>query len=900
MSIPDLYSELSFHNLVYALEGVQSTNLKEEKKNILNSYLTAFHETKQQFLSKNNNKGYTSIYPILRLLLPIKDKVRNYGIRKASLAQLYINILGLGEQSSDATLLKKGTLGKIGTDFADLIFIVMQHRSVGIGSLKINDINTILDKLSTDKKSESKVYFANIFPKMTALEHKWLIRFVLKKLRLGLNDLKILEIFHPKGPHLFKNFNSLEKVCEIFESNENIIEQVFEHQTVEPMIFVRPQLCSRFFEKQIHDIFNLQQNITAEIKMDGERLQLHRKGNNYKYFTRQGNDCSSQFGVDNVSGNFTQFIHDLFKIEIKDMILDGEMMVWDKISLRFITKGENIAARTMKDLGKYQPCYVVYDILYLNGESMIQKSYTYRENILNKLFEDFPGLLIKVKKTKVRSHTEVLDFLNQAINDKEEGIVLKEDNSMYYPGKRKWFKLKPDYLGHLITDLDLVIVGASFRKDQSIINKYFVAVRDESFTPIKYVTVSVIVNHLKYEESKSLQNYLISVMKTYSPDKVPSYLDFGKYTPEVYIKPSESVIVQVKASELQESRLVTTGYILRFPRITFVRYDKLPTDCCDLTEFHKLCQLKHDNWRTSKVIKLTKRYANQIDLDNASKSIKRQKIEKFNLVNNFIYKPVNDIVPLDEIAKGLKICILNSGKGFLSKDKMEKLIKMHGGQEVAYPSRDTFFCVADIETPFVRTIIEKRSHTIVKVPWFLKAFPMKSVEKKLLNITPRDTICITPKFELQLSFQYDEFNDNFTRELTKPELIQQLKEMDHVFSLLGNEYAKLESKIIDRSSIYNICRGQFAYFDTDIFEFSNYKTAKLVFIARGGYEIKDLTEIRDMVKIVVDRQDQIKCLVIKERYKKGFQKKFFQFLDYKYYLQILKGYTPTEQEYWFW
>lgn len=492
---------------------------------------------------------------------------------------------------------------------------------------------------------------------------------------------------------------------------------------------------------------------------------------------------------------------------------------------------------------------------------------------------------------------QVLDVLNNAIDEHEEGIVLKHIDSLYKPGKRGegWFKVKPDYLGDLISDLDLVIIGATFKKDGTSIHKYFVAIKDDKQIPTKYITVTPIVNNLSYDDSKVLQSILKPVMKSFKPTMSPFHLDFGVYRPNVYFEPSESVILEVKASELQKSSSVSTGYILRFPRVTQIRKDKPPTDCCDITEFKNLCGLKKGN---DKVVKLPKRHATESDLIMTHKRApKRQKLDPIPIVNR--YKAKSDVTILDDVATGLEISILSSGKGknFPPKEELETLVRKHGGRVVANPGRDTNFCVAHTQTPMVLAIMQKRSQTIVNVPWFLKAFPENDVLTELPEITRKDTICMKSEFEAQLKSQYDEYDDHYTKQLSKEKLAQQLKEMDVMFPLLMTECDELERKIIGRKDIYNMFRGEVAYFDTDLYTSVDYKIAKLCFIARSGTvegDLGDLDEESGIVKVVVDRSDVEKLQISKKLSKTNGS---LELIDYQYFLQISKGLIPNQNEY---
>jgi DNA ligase-4 len=58
----------------------------------------------------------------------------------------------------------------------------------------------------------------------------------------------------------------------------------------------------------------------------------------------------------------------------------------------------------------------------------------------------------------------VADALNEAIDGREEGIMVKRPDSIYKPNTRKggWFKIKPEYVGGLMDELDVCIIGGYF------------------------------------------------------------------------------------------------------------------------------------------------------------------------------------------------------------------------------------------------------------------------------------------------------------------------------------------------------------------------------------------------------------------------------------------------------
>lgn len=76
-----------------------------------------------------------------------------------------------------------------------------------------------------------------------------------------------------------------------------------------------------------------------EKKFDGERFQLHMQDGNFRYFSRNGFDYTEKFGATYEEGIFTPQLTDVFKGNVKNVILDGEMMGYNKQTKEFGSKG---------------------------------------------------------------------------------------------------------------------------------------------------------------------------------------------------------------------------------------------------------------------------------------------------------------------------------------------------------------------------------------------------------------------------------------------------------------------------------------------------------------------------------------------------------------------------------
>lgn len=83
----------------------------------------------------------------------------------------------------------------------------------------------------------------------------------------------------------------------------------------------------------------------------------------------------------------------------------------------------------------------------MNGVSYTEIPYAERMRKLKGLIREQKGALVLCERTKLRDADHFLECLNKAYDSNEEGVVIKQEDSKYHPGKREkggWFKMKPD------------------------------------------------------------------------------------------------------------------------------------------------------------------------------------------------------------------------------------------------------------------------------------------------------------------------------------------------------------------------------------------------------------------------------------------------------------------------
>lgn len=161
----------------------------------------------------------TTFYSILRLLVPEYERERPpYGLKETSFSKLYVRTLCL--QGADANnLLKYNKISsntKTENDFADVAFWILRKWCPKTSTLTIADVNGHLDQMAKKhaehQPREVEKELSKMIKTSTALEQKWMIRIILKNMRLGLGNDRILKIYHPDAADLFDVSSSLSKV----------------------------------------------------------------------------------------------------------------------------------------------------------------------------------------------------------------------------------------------------------------------------------------------------------------------------------------------------------------------------------------------------------------------------------------------------------------------------------------------------------------------------------------------------------------------------------------------------------------------------------------------------------------------------------------------------------------
>lgn len=761
-------SQVPFADICNTLEKIQKCKNRTEKTNILKQFVDSwrkFHDA----LHKNEPTTTDSFYPAMRLILPQLERERMaYGIKETLLAKLYIKVLGLPKDGKDALKLLNyrtptGSNSDAG-DFAAIAYFVLKSRCRKEGTLFIKDVNDQLDSIARSntgrKKELIEKSLQHLIANTTALEQKWLIRMIIKDMKLGFSQQTVFSIFHPDAVELHNVTTDLEKVCIQLHDPSVCLSDV----SISMFSAFKPMLAAIANIQQIEKQMN-HQSFYIETKLDGERMQMHKDGDVYKYFSRNGYDYTQQFGDSPLDGSLTPFIHNVFRMDVQNCILDGEMMAYNPNTQTFMQKGNKFDIKRMVDDSELQTCFCVFDILMFNDRKLAHESLTKRYDILCDLFTPIPGRIHIVHKTEASTKKNVVDALNEAIDNREEGIMVKDPMSIYKPDKRGegWLKIKPEYVNGLMDELDLLIIGGYWGKGLrgGMMSHFLCAVAEKprpGEKPSVFHSVCRIGSGYTMKELYDLGLKLAPHWKRYKKKDPPTNLLCGIEKPEAFIEPCNSVIIQVKAAEIVHSDMYKTNCTLRFPRIEKIREDKEWYDCMTLDDL--------EQFREKASGKLASKH---LDISEEPPEKKRKTVPKvrkvIGVVSHLKAPDLTNVSKQSNMFAEVEFCVM-SGTDEHVKADLESMIAACGGIVVQNPGEDTYCVIVGSTNVRVKNIISSNKHDVVRADWLLECFKNKT----FVPWQPNHMIHMCPSTTEHFACEYDCYGDSYVTNTNESEL----------------------------------------------------------------------------------------------------------------------------------
>ncbi|ODN88085.1 hypothetical protein L198_06844 [Cryptococcus wingfieldii CBS 7118] len=742
----------AFYVVVSALESIRKQKQHDKHQTLV-----------RLFALWRQNVG-NDLYPLIRLLIPDKDRERpNYNLKEAALANAYIEALGLEKHSEAGDSMihwkqPKLTGGRQDSsgDFARVCFKVIEPRCVvENGQWSVEAINHTLDELTkskADKKDKSRI-LRQVNTYCTALEQEWLIRIILKDLKISIREKGILQAFHPDAMQLYDKCSDLKRVCwELWDPERRLNTNDIQLELFNPF---RPQLCA-MAKGHTHDsIAKLvgapHKEFIMEEKLDGERIQLHMRGNGAQWFycSRKAKDYTYLYGAHPGQGSMTKYISDIFQDQVRNVILDGEMMVWDPMLGKYLAFGTLKTAASMNntDPNEPRPCFKVFDILYLNDNCLIDKRLSERKRLLRggRIFKDiekYTGRFELVEEKVGKTGKDITSYLERIMETRGEGIVVKKPDSKYSTGSRDvdWVKVKPEYSDQMGETFDLLVLGGWWGKGgrSGKVSSLLCGLREqeeigEDGERPTFQTFCSIGTGLRYSDYTWTMDTRGQYFKPFDRKNIPPWMKMGSIglddKPDVYIEPEHSFVIKVKASEIVPAAGgYGIGYTLRFPRATHVFGG-------DLDKFRESREEKvehRDMWHCVSSYSVNVRYGADISClmngpvkkyQESQGQNKKRKVTRPKK-NPFMVSAMGQVLSQDRVKGDLfdgVTFFIAKGTPAHPKAELEALVHEHGGlySQGQLPNLSAKVISPDEKSPSVRAQIRK-GVDVIKPEWLFQ------------------------------------------------------------------------------------------------------------------------------------------------------------------------------------
>lgn len=486
---------------------------------------------------------------------------------------------GYNKEVVKKEFLEKGDLGIVAYELIkNKKQMVMLREEIDILEL-MNIFNEIKKKEGTGSQKAKIMLMQRLF-NLSAIEAKYIARFAVGQMRLGFGEPTIIDALS------FAKYNSKEKREEI-ENAFNLIsdlgevaKEFLENGSVKARIRVmnplRPALAERLSSAK--EIYEKLGRCAIEYKYDGFRMQIHKKGNEVKIFSRR---------LDEMTYMFPDIVEEVQKIK-GDIIFEGEALAYKDD--KFYSFQETMQRRRKYDIDKVKEILplklFVFDIMYYDGKQMVDKAYLERRKLIEKIFPI--DILQKSHAEIVDNEKRIQEIFEEAISKKLEGIMAKDLNAKYTAGKRKfaWIKLKKSYSN--IDTIDAVIIG--YYKGKGSRAKFgFGGLLLAVYNPERdmFESIAKLGTGFSEEDMKIFgelleKERLNEKPKNVDAELIPDYWVIPKYVVEVgYDEITRSSVHRCGAFEGK-------GFALRFPRLIRIRNDKGPEDATTTQEIEEL------------------------------------------------------------------------------------------------------------------------------------------------------------------------------------------------------------------------------------------------------------------------------------------------------------------------
>jgi DNA ligase-1 len=426
-------------------------------------------------------------------------------------------------------------------------------------------LEAIAESIGQGAREMKERLIETLFGRAEPLEAKYLVKIMLGEMRTGFHE-GLMEIAVSKA---FSIPLKIVQKAAMFTGDIGEVASISKTQGVEGVsmlsfrIFrpIKPMLASTSENLDIA-LKEYGGKSAFEYKLDGARIQIHKKRGEVKIFSRRLTDVT-----ESLPEIVQQVQHEL---KVEEAILEGEVIAVGQNGNPLPFQHLMRRFRRVYDIEtmiKEIPVRLyLFDAIYIDGESLIRLPYMERRQKLAKA----AGSILLTEQIVTEDSEESKRFMRRAVEEGHEGLVAKRLNGPYTPGVRgkHWFKIK-----EILEPLDLVIVAAEYGygRRRRWLSDYHLAARDKQNGEL--FTLGKTFKGLTDKEMEDMTQRLLKIAVRYEGNRI-------------VVQPS--VVVEVAYNEVQESPTYKCGMALRFARITRIREDKSPEEADTIQTVRKI------------------------------------------------------------------------------------------------------------------------------------------------------------------------------------------------------------------------------------------------------------------------------------------------------------------------
>ena len=427
-------------------------------------------------------------------------------------------------------------------------------------------------------------HISSLLNDATPLEAKFVLKILLGTLRLGVAENTVMDALaiaftgkkenKERIENAYNVSSDLGKVSQMVATNGIDGIKKFKISLFSP---IRPMLADRV-KSEKEAIKKMPELFSAEYKLDGERVQIHKQANKIILFSRR---------LENITQYYPDIVENIGKsLNVHEGVFEAEIVPINENTGEFLPFQELMHRRRKYKLEQAVSQYPItvnfFDVLYFDNKDCLNLEYSERRKILEKLVneDNFSKL---VPMLLVKNENEVGDFLENSINAGCEGLMLKTPSAPYRAGSRgsNWLKLKREYRNELGDSLDLIVIGAYFGRGRR--TGLYGTLLLGTYNPEKdnFPSICKVGTGFTDESLDQLYQILSNNVTLKKNSRIISEMEA-----DVWLEPE--LVLEIVASEITLSPIHKTGlnlirkssgFALRFPKFTGkIRYEKAVED----------------------------------------------------------------------------------------------------------------------------------------------------------------------------------------------------------------------------------------------------------------------------------------------------------------------------------